>query len=645
MSSVPKADPGSDSWETESEGDSESDDDNGVHVARELPPVPSHVTRRPGDKLCQICKSLKLSPRRFVVLPGDKEWNKPNKRNKSSMHLGKVHDMKRKTGCPLCRLVLRSLGEADQVPTEVDGDSVVVTMSWATDDPRPDADSPWVYIPEVRILRISARTESGSYLENLNLFPEITLLANDSPTESVSYFVRPIRPSMIDFSLVRKWLGYCQTYHGKKCWRNVTLKELNRSHPSIEIPDFRCIDIEQNCLVKLPPGLRYATLSYVWGQGKKFKTVKSNVASLEKPQALVSLEYDSQLPATIKDAMQVMREIGMRYLWVDSLCIVQDEPESTEALIKAMDMVYGAADLVIMAAGSEHADAGIAGVHPGTRGTNQAVEEIAPGFRLAARSRYQDALQKAPYSQRAWTFQESHFAPRTLIFINGCAVFRCRNNDAWQEHVFELEEEITGTKTSLRFDNNDIGKYEGLLQGYSERLLSFQSDVYHAFAGVSRQIKCQMDTDICHGLPTIYFDWFLLWRPLSLHSRRLSQVTGQPVGPSWSWCGWEGSSWSHIWDWYNRSIDRIEMGIRTRSWIAWYHRQGHGTTECERLQRFDDDKDVAVEPPFDTERRNLYGHKFQKGRFGAIDCSRREPTKTALSVINPPTYALDIGIW
>ncbi|KAK0737331.1 heterokaryon incompatibility protein-domain-containing protein [Apiosordaria backusii] len=644
MTSITNHDSGSDFWETASEGHSEaSDDDDVAYADRELLPIPSHVAPRPGDKLCDVCEKLKLSPRRFVVLPGDKEWNKRNKPDKLSMPLGKVLDMKKKTGCPLCRLVLRSLGDPNQVPTEVDGESVVVVMSWNTNGRHPDPNAPWNHIPEVRILRPYVQTESGQYVDGLNLFPEITLLANDSPTDSISYFIRPIRPNMIDFSLVRKWLGYCQAHHGKKCWRNLTLKELNRSHPSKEVPGFRCIDVEQNCLVRLPQGSRYATLSYVWGQGRKFMTVKANLRSLERPQALVSPEYRDKIPATIMDSIQVMKEIGMRYLWVDSLCIVQDEFETKAAAIKAMDMVYSAADLVIMAAGSEHADAGIAGVYPGTRGTTQLVEEIAPGFRLAARSRYQDALQKVPYSTRAWTFQEFHFAPRTLIFINGGAVFRCRNNDAWEEHVFEPENEVSGEGQALMsLERDDIGRFEGLMQEYSSRVLSFQADVYNAFAGVSRQIMCQLDTDICHGLPTTYFDWFLLWRPLSLQSRRLSEATGRPVGPSWSWSGWVGCSWSHMWDWYNRSIERIDKGIPRRSWIVWYQRQAHDTTECERLVRFNDDKGVAVEPTFNVDRRNFYGHRFQKGRFGSINCSRREPTKVNLTNANPPNYAPDI---
>jgi hypothetical protein len=101
--------------------------------------------------------------------------------------------------------------------------------------------------------------------------------------------------------------------------------------------------------------------------------------------------------------MHVVREIGMRYLWVDSLCIVQDEGEQKMAAIKSMDLVYAAADLVIVAGSSEHAYSGIPGVRPGSRTSPQPIEEITPGCRLAFKSRYADALSGARYSSRGWT--------------------------------------------------------------------------------------------------------------------------------------------------------------------------------------------------------------------------------------------------
>lgn len=364
----------------------------------------------PGNQLCDTCKLLKLSPRRFVVLPGDKEWNKPNQPDDLSISFGNVSDIKEKKFCPLCRLVLHALGGA-RVPSFEDGEPVRVDLSWNTDGPRPDASAPWSHVPEIRTLRPYARKLSGGYIrsESLNLFPEITLLADDSPIPSATYFVRPIGAEQIDFSLARKWLSICESHHDKTCQEAVAIQEMGRSHPADEIPDFRCLDVEQNCLVKVPSGSRYAALSYVWGRQKFFTTMMANVADLERAGSLEEREYLKQIPQTIKDAMQVAREVGIRYLWVDSLCIVQDDNTGKKLdTIKKMDLVYSAAHLVVVAASSADAYAGIAGIHPGTRGVRQPIEEIEPGFRLAFKTRWQDYIEDAVYYTRGWTSGHLH---------------------------------------------------------------------------------------------------------------------------------------------------------------------------------------------------------------------------------------------
>ena len=158
----------SDSWATdESSGAHDTEMQRQMRrAAGPLPlrPVPDDVSR-PGDKLCDICSALKLDPRRFVVLPGDPEWGKANRPDSLDMKLGAVSELARKTWCPLCRLVLTALGGSNGVPThEVDtGEALHVELSWNTTGPRPDPRSPWHHIPEVRILRPYARTESGGF--------------------------------------------------------------------------------------------------------------------------------------------------------------------------------------------------------------------------------------------------------------------------------------------------------------------------------------------------------------------------------------------------------------------------------------------------------------------------------------------------
>ncbi|RYP08309.1 hypothetical protein DL765_008851 [Monosporascus sp. GIB2] len=660
-----------DDWETESSSSSDSalhDIDVSSLALIETPPllpVPPDVSCH-GDKLCDVCKGLKLTAKSFAVLPGDQEYGRPNQPDELNISLGKVEDVIKKTGCPLCRLVLVALG-GDKVPLREDGEPVVVDLSWNTDGPSPDAAAPWSHIPEIRLLRPYARSMSGSFVQSvrLNLFPEITLLANDSPTSSVSYFVRPISRDKIDFGLVRRWIAICHTQHRKSCKRNPALKELRRSpptshhtsHPTEEVPNFRCIDVEQKCLVKPVSGDRYAALSYVWGRRKFFRTLMANVADLEQPGALAKEEHMYQLPPTIKDAIHVTRETGLKYLWVDCLCIVQDDNSDKKVqAIKLMDLVYAAADIVIVAAGSVDAYSGIPGINPGSRGTRQPIEEIpaednetGQNFRLAFKTRWQDSIDTVPYYTRAWTwvatlrssvmlsqltgcrFQETHFATRSLVFIDGKVTFNCQAVSDWQEHLFEAESEINGEQARSRgpFQDDDIGEFEGLIQDYSGRVLSYGTDVYSAFAGVARQLSLRMNTNLVHGIPARYFDWFLLWGPLDDQVRRLN-------APSWSWAGWVGGCFPRVWDWYNRSIRRIDKAIQQRTWIIWYQRRGHDSTSCELVFKHDRGPQGA------SEKINFYGARVRR-RFDT-DCSQTEPTQRKLGIedTRPPTYSEDV---
>ncbi|KAI1121539.1 heterokaryon incompatibility protein-domain-containing protein [Nemania abortiva] len=629
-----------------SSSESSDSDDSGTQLVIRTPsndlsllPVPDHVSR-PGDKLCDTCEALRLSPKSFVISPGDKEWKQLG-RPDDDIPLGSVESMKKRLNCPMCRLILVALG-GERVPTREDGELVEVMLCWDTDGPCLDPNDPWSHDPEVRVLRPYLYKQNGAIASmRHNSFPTITLLANDSPTDSTVYFIRPVRQDMIDFSLVRRWLSLCHIYHDHNCRSNPVLKLLGRSHPATELPSFRCIDVEQDCLVLPPPGCRYVALSYVWGKKKLFSTVKSNVKFLEEPHALNKPEYRDQIPQTIRDAIQVAKEIQARYLWVDSLCIVQDDIELKIYAIKMMDLVYSAADLVLIAAGSEHAYSGIEGVRPGGRMPQQPVEEIGPGFRLAVRSRYGDLVERTAYHSRGWTLQESHFARRSLVFVNGQAVFCCQGNEAWEAHVFEPVGQVNRYGGILRaFNNDDISKYEGCILGYSKRNLSYGTDVYNAFAGISREIMCRLDTDMCHGIPTIYFDWFLLWGPFSEHTRRVSEETGLAISPSWSWSGWIGCSRSNIYGWYGGSIKCIRRAIRKRTWIIWYQREQHDSAHCIPLVRHHNIKETN---PFAKKAgRNYYGSRIRK-RFGDLDCSRLEPTKITLSDMKPPTYVTDIS--
>lgn len=186
--------------------------------------------------------------------------------------------------------------------------------------------------------------------------------------------------------------------------------------------------------------------------------------------------------------------------------------------------------------------------------------------------------------------------------------------------------------------NNDVGEIEERIQAYSERQLTKETDIYRAFAGVGRQVRRQLRCDLCHGLPTSFFDWFLLWQPLSDEKDDAPALRCRPIAPSWSWAGWHGAVWLRTWDWYTRDMTVVRRGIRKRTWIIWHQRVGHASTECVPIWRHGGGKDGAAE------ERNFYGGPPRKDeRFPGIDCSATDPTpRTLTSAEGLPQYTEDL---
>jgi Heterokaryon incompatibility protein (HET) len=86
------------------------------------------------------------------------------------------------------------------------------------------------------------------------------------------------------------------------------------------------------CIVPASSPCRYQALSYVWGRTPMLQLLASNLDALSKPG---SLDIKS-LPYTIQDAIIVTRKIGESHLWVDSLCIIQDDYENQREQIVRM---------------------------------------------------------------------------------------------------------------------------------------------------------------------------------------------------------------------------------------------------------------------------------------------------------------------
>ena len=141
------------------------------------------------------------------------------------------------------------------------------------------------------------------------------------------------RPLTCDPRVLKGWLRTCEERH-RKC----------QSNNSSMIPRLRVIDTRSRCLRQVHPsnnnGLRYVALSYVWGKDAQGLTLKQkNCVQLGESGAL----HLDCLPQTIVDAIKVVEMIGECYLWVDALCIIQDDRDDQAIHMPSMGHIYGGA--------------------------------------------------------------------------------------------------------------------------------------------------------------------------------------------------------------------------------------------------------------------------------------------------------------
>ena len=203
----------------------------------------------------------------------------------------------------------------------------------------------------------------------------------------------------VDYKLLRRQLDSCTEWHGNLC-EEMTGK-LKHKLPSSKY--FTVVDVVDMCLVMPSNPIAYVALSYVWGGDgeNSFLTKVDNVEELKVPGAFKARW--AEIPATIQDAITVMQRLGERYLWVDSLCIIQDDPSSKQANIDSMTEVYTGALFTIVAATGQHAQSGLPGVRASSRPQAQRRAALGDGKEFALLDDVELLLDRAPWATRAWT--------------------------------------------------------------------------------------------------------------------------------------------------------------------------------------------------------------------------------------------------
>lgn len=365
--------------------------------------------------------------------------------------------------------------------------SVLLEMSWSENSPSSPGSLPAA--------------------EDLSRRKRLPSTPQSSPNlESSSNSETPHGPTPIPLPRSIDWWGI--TWH----------LALSPSVPSLDPvpPGFRLIDVKKKSVIQAPEYgyFEYVCLSYVWGQPSEqdlFAT-RENIEALEKDGSLTS----AKLPATILDAMDVCNRLHQRYLWVDRLCIIQDDkgPRGHKQLqIEHMGDIYNHASLTIAATAGEDPNSGLHGV----------------SVPLASSS---DSWRERKWATRGWTYQEAILSRRLILFHMSSTILEL------EERSEEIDCILLAPSLRLRppaaFHGSSIN-YKTAVEGYSRRNLSYQSDAMDAFSGACDYLFgahrfCLPETGFGEALSWIVSD--------PLRERRLPP--GNSMYPSWSWLSIKG---------------------------------------------------------------------------------------------------------
>ncbi|KAH7009815.1 heterokaryon incompatibility protein-domain-containing protein [Ilyonectria destructans] len=345
---------------------------------------------------------------------------------------------------------------------------------------------------------------------------------HDSPAAA---FI-PRRPNLWDTSsdatiaLIRQWISTCDKNHNCR-----TLSATPRAPK-------RVLDLRGGSLgsdiklidTRLISGFpRYAALSYCWGnpeEHRQLKTLKSSVADYQ-----LRIE-SSSLPKTICDAVIFCRKLDIPYLWVDAMCIIQDDDADKLSEIEAMGHIYANDYLTIAATSASGSDSGF--LQPRQNSCFLAPFPVPLGGVMDLKwnwhgrgflnhtndvtqwdGKHRNAKNLESWHSRGWTFQEIMLSRRTVLLSVFQPYWICQDSlqaggePSPEEYISAvgLDKSIKGmasnesSMTAGSVINSDY-KWPWIAENYSARVLSVLDDKPLAIHSIREQNVQQNGTYI-----------------------------------------------------------------------------------------------------------------------------------------------------
>ena len=278
----------------------------------------------------------------------------------------------------------------------------------------------------------------------------------------------------------------------------------------------------------------YLTISHCWGNVERFKLMKDNLDMLRRGVPV------HKLCKNFQDAIYITRQLGYKYLWIDSLCIIQDDEEDWRRESVLMATVYGHATLNLAASGAKDGSEGFFFDRKLVKVQRQYLRMPDNQlWELFDRKLYRRCVAQAPLSSRAWAFQERYLSRRTLHFTREQVFWECCHQLSCETYPDRLPPGLYGNnlKSLSKTPSTTARKiWAKLVSQYSNCQLTYARDKLVAISGVAHSIEAPELGQYLAGLWRTDLEEQLCWR---VHSANAAQNYLEPKSvyraPSWSW--------------------------------------------------------------------------------------------------------------
>jgi hypothetical protein len=349
-------------------------------------------------------------------------------------------------------------------------------------------------------------------------------------------------------NLARGWLGNCQAHHDRCNAAGTRIMpsrviEINWIPGALE-PSLK--------LLSNPQWENYAVLSYCWGGDQPMKTT---ALTLQHFSEAISF---SDLPKSLRDAVLITWRLSLRFLWVDSLCIVQDDSGVVAREIALMPEIYQNAHVTLSAARSSSSKEGF--LHdllmPSVQAEVFKLLFSCPDGIVGSVILFHEPDFWDPIERRAWPLQEFLLSRRILKYGSYQLSWSClsaeysENNNAEVNWFSKRDSQFLNLRRQFLDWQKDMSSYYNvwrkLVREYSSRSLTEPADRPLAISGIATAMASKRNERYLAGyLGGLWLGDLpagLLWEVVSSPQPRSRGYRA----PSWSWTSVDGTiEWLH----------------------------------------------------------------------------------------------------